>query len=96
MVISYFGTDMRRTRQQKIIASLRKQIPGTISVDRQAESTPKRESYYAPEIVLPMNDIKKDLRRVLLILVLTLVIQGGLYTYLQVAGWGLIRSFGAF
>ena len=52
----------------------------------------KRIDYYQPEIALPLNIIKRDLTKTIAVTILALFLQGGLYFYLQKAGWGQLLA----
>lgn len=52
------------------------------------------QSFYYPEITLPVNLLRKDLTRTVVVTILALILQGGLFWYLYYKnGYPLIVKF---
>lgn len=84
---------IRRTREQKIIASLRRELKeGGINSPEEKQSFKVQRRYYTPTLELPSVEIKRDLVKTGLYAGLALVFQLGLYEYLQRGGWDLLRK----
>ena len=49
-------------------------------------------NFYQPEISLPLGVIKVDLTKTLIVTILALLLQLGLFMYLQHGGWPIVLS----
>lgn len=64
----------------------------TVKVPEMMIKTESRSDFYQPEIALPLKIIKTDLTKTLAVTILALLLQVGLYVYLQHGGWPIILS----
>jgi len=83
----------KRTKKEKIIARLRKQTQ-VVQVPIPAQGKVAVQSFYYPEITLPVNLLRMDLTRTAVVTILALILQGGLFWYLYYQnGYQLIIKF---
>jgi hypothetical protein len=83
----------KRTRKEKIIARLRKQTQ-VESVQAKTQDKITVQGFYYPEITLPVNLLRMDLTRTILVTILALILQGSLFWYLFYRdGYQLIIKF---
>jgi hypothetical protein len=83
----------KRTKKEKIIARLRKQTQVVQGPVQTSEKT-TIQSFYYPEITLPVNLLRMDLTRTVMVTILALFLQGGLFWYLYYQnGYQLIIKF---
>lgn len=66
--------------------------PETIRVQTTGNNAEPKDNFYQPEIALPLKIIKTDLTKTLAVTILALLLQIGLYVYLQRGGWPIILS----
>lgn len=88
-----------RTKEQKIIAQLKRHLQQTSAFPRPQYVAPARQtspSYIAPLPSLPSVQIKSDLLKTVTLTILALLVQVGLAYYLQHRGWNQLKHLLAF
>lgn len=91
----------RRTKSEKIRAELRKnkiqstnnKINSNIEIQMPAQTLAHtRGAFYTPSFELPMELLKKDLTKTLIVTILAVILQMSLANYLNHGGWNLINT----
>jgi len=87
-----------RTRQQKIVAKLRRELAAreeTVSyrpVEVKEKSADVKRVFYQPEMTLPVKLVWLDLTKTVAVTILALIIQFGLSVWLSRGGWQWINT----
>ncbi|TSC87798.1 MAG: hypothetical protein G01um101416_323 [Microgenomates group bacterium Gr01-1014_16] len=85
----------RRTRQEKIIARLKKEIRPSYAKATEGEKVAEvKPNIIMDEESLPKVELKADLTRTAIVAILALVLQAGMYYLLNYRnGWEIISKF---
>jgi hypothetical protein len=92
------GMAQHRTRQQKIVAKLRRELAlkeekiKYTSPGIKEKSVDVKPVYYQPELTLPVAMVFADLTKTLAVTILALALQIGLAIWLSKGGWQWINS----
>jgi hypothetical protein len=87
-----------RTRQQKIVAKLRRELAAREETVQYRPTEIKEKSadvkrvFYQPEMTLPVKLVWLDLTKTVAVTILALIIQLGLSVWLSRGGWQWINS----
>lgn len=82
----------RRTKEQKIIAQLRRKLEEIKPADLAAKVEHwQNRTYVNPNLTLPVKEIRKDLLRTVMVLIGALMLQVVLAQYLQHGGWDVVK-----
>jgi hypothetical protein len=87
----------KRTRQEKVLANLKRQLVTKTSVDLPPQAKSERislstQTFYQPEFNLPLKLVYFDLTKTLAVTILALILQFALAAYLSHGGWQVINS----
>ena len=91
----------RRTKLDKIKAKHRKHSFGStksspsvrnLQIEIKQEITQSRGTFYTPTLELPMNLLRKDLTKTLVVTILAIIVQVCLAYYLNQGGWEIINK----
>ncbi len=87
-----------RTKQQKIVAKLRRELAMREEKTKHAnrkvleKNIDVKPSFYQPEMTLPTKLVWLDLTKTVVVAILALTLQIGLSVWMSKGGWQLINS----
>lgn len=99
-VLASRSMGIRRTRKEKLTAShhrlkmVGEEVKNSPTIKFEVKKTTEEKvSFYQPDFVLPLREIKKDLSRTMFVTVIAVALQFGLAFYLHnKGGWNSVLS----
>lgn len=86
----------RRTKEQKIIAQLKRELLEVKPVVTVGVNYKASKSFHSPSLTLPVVELQKDLVRTVVLMGSIMVAQLVVWQYLERGGWNVVKKLLAF